>query len=83
MKFKRIKIPRRIFSAREQRHIAPRKGLTKYALESRLVSFTEGVLNAVIGLRIFISKHQQVGGSRECETPLLSSRNYKWFCDSE
>lgn len=61
MKLKRIKIPDWIFSRalREQQQIAPRKGLTKYALESRLVPFTEGVLNAIIGLGIFISKHQR------------------------
>lgn len=58
--------------AREQQQIAPRKGLTKYALESRLVPFTEGVLNAIIGLRIFISKHQRV--KKECRAALLSSQ---------
>jgi hypothetical protein len=45
--------------------------------KSRLVPFTEGVLNAIIGLRIFfISKRhcKKKEARRECEQPLLSSQ---------
>lgn len=55
MKLKRIKIPGWVFSPSTANRTA-RKGLTKYALESRLVPFTEGVLNAIIGLKLFYSK---------------------------
>lgn len=69
------------FRHRKQQRIAPRKGLTKYALESRLVPFTEGVLNAIIGLRIFISKHQREDG-KERNTAFIIA-NYKRRCESE
>lgn len=70
MKLKRIKIPGWFFSPSTANRTA-RKGLTKYALESRLVPFTEGVLNAIIGLKLFLFQSTSESGWR---TPLLSSQ---------
>lgn len=80
MKLKRIKIPGRVLSPSTANRTA-RKGLTKYALESRLVPFTEGVLNAIIGLKLFYFKAPVKVDEKRNAAFIIT--NYKRSRDSE